>query len=146
MAATTHSPDEPDPGAAPGTVSAEEASREDTYWRRRYRREGYYEPGFDYEDYAPAFCVGYIGYAQYGGEFEDARSWLCANWERIKGDSRLPLCEALQAMRSAWQRFAARYAIRSRRRSAPTLRRASVLQARGEAHALSAEPARSQPA
>jgi hypothetical protein len=146
MAATTPSPDEQDPGAALGTVSAVEASREDAYWRRWHWREGYYEPGFDYEDYAPAFCVGYTGYAQYGGEFEDAQSWLCANWERIKGDSRLPLRDALQAMRSAWQRLAAMHASRSRRRNAPTLRGVSVLHARGEANALNAGPARSQPA
>jgi hypothetical protein len=52
--------------------------------------------------------VGYIGYAQYGGSFEDAETWLCANWMRIKGDSRLELDEARLAMRSAWERLARR--------------------------------------
>ncbi len=83
-------------------------SREDSYWQGVYARERYYRPGLDYEDYAPAYCVGYIGYAQYGGSFDDAEKSLCANWERIKGDSRLTLDIALVAMRAAWDRMASR--------------------------------------
>jgi hypothetical protein len=83
-------------------------AEEDSYWQRAFGGEHYYRPGFDYEDYAPAYCVGYIGHAQYGGEFEDAEKSLCANWLRIKGDSRLTLEEARPAMRAAWNRMAAR--------------------------------------
>jgi len=93
---------------APTAVTCVDAREEDAYWERSYWREGYYKPGLDYEDYAPAYCVGYIGYAQYGGAFEDAETWLCANWMRIKGDSRLELDEARLAMRSAWERLARR--------------------------------------
>jgi hypothetical protein len=89
-----------------------EARREDAYWERSYWRERYVRPDLNYEDYAPAYCVGYIGCAQYGGAFEDAQPWLCANWERIKGDSRLPLKDALLAMRSAWERMASRRDVR----------------------------------
>ena len=60
----------------------------------------------DYEDYAPAYCVGYCGFAQYGGAFEDADKSLCANWVRIKGDSRLSIDEAMQAIRAAWDHAA----------------------------------------
>ena len=75
---------------------------EDAYWNSVYWAQPYYRAGFSYDDYAPAFCVGYIGYAQYGGCFEDAEKSLCANWLRIKGDSRLELDEAMQAVRAAW--------------------------------------------
>ena len=81
---------------------------EDRYWKKRFGYEVYYSPRFEYEDYAPAYCVGYIGYAQYGGEFEDAEKSLCANWLRIKGDSRLTLDQAMPAVRAAWNRMAAR--------------------------------------
>jgi hypothetical protein len=81
-----------------------DAREQDAYWSRSYWLESYYRLEFDYEDYAPAFCVGYIGKAQYGGEFEDARNSLCANWIRIRGDSRLELDEALLAIRAAWDR------------------------------------------
>lgn len=75
---------------------------EDAYWQSVYWGESYYRSEYGYEDYAPAYCVGYIGYAQYGGSFEDAEKSLCANWVRIKGDSRLEIDEALQAIRAAW--------------------------------------------
>ena len=74
----------------------------DAYWQSVYWGESYYRRGYDYDDYAPAYCVGYVGYAQYGGAFDDAEKSLCANWLRIKGASRLSIDEALQAIRAAW--------------------------------------------
>jgi hypothetical protein len=92
-----------------------DAAREDEYWRRAFWCERYYRPGLDYEDYAPAYCVGYIGYAQYGGDYDHAESSLCANWERIKGDSSLTLADARAAMRAAWDRMVGREEPRTRR-------------------------------
>ena len=82
-----------------------DVAREDSYWHAAYSRERYYSPQLDYEDYAPAYCVGYIGFAQYGGTFEDAEKSLWANWERIRGDSRLTFEQARHAMRAAWDRL-----------------------------------------
>jgi hypothetical protein len=79
---------------------------EDAYWQSVYWGEPYYRGDLSYEDYAPAYCVGYIGYAQYGGRYEEAEKSLCANWLRIKGDSRLGLEEAMLAVRAAWQHAA----------------------------------------
>jgi len=93
-------------------ISRQDAQREDAYWHRNFCHERSYRAGLDYEDYAPAYCVGYVGCAQYGGRFDDAERSLCANWERIKGDSRLAPAEAMQAMRAAWDRMA-----RQRRRT-----------------------------
>ena len=89
------------------TVSLAEAQAQDAYWQQAHRRENYYRAGLDYEDYAPAYCVGYAGHAQYGGDFEEAEKSLLSNWVRIKGDSRLSLDEARMAMRAAWDRAAA---------------------------------------
>jgi hypothetical protein len=108
MAATAPDLEDPDSSDGAGVAGRVDAREEDAYWERSYWREVYYRRGLDYEDYAPAYCVGYIGYAQYGGAFEDAETWLCANWIRIKGDSRLGLDEARLAMRSAWERLARR--------------------------------------
>jgi hypothetical protein len=79
-----------------------DAQREDAYWQGAFWSQPFYRADCSYEDYAPAFCAGYIGYAQYGGCFEDAEKSLCANWLRIKGDSRLNLDEAMQAIKAAW--------------------------------------------
>ena len=79
---------------------------EDAYWQSVYWAQPYYRADLGYDDYAPAFCVGYIGYAQYGGKFDDAEKSLCANWVRIKGDSRLSLDDAMLAIRAAWDHAA----------------------------------------
>ena len=79
---------------------------EDAYWQSVYWGEAYYRADCSYDDYAPAYCVGYIGYAQYGGCFDDAEKSLCANWVRIKGDSKLTIDEAMQAIRAAWDHAA----------------------------------------
>jgi len=93
--------DRVEPGAV---MSRREAEQEDAFWQRNFWQERYYCPDFDYEDYAPAYCVGYIGYAQYGGDFADAERSLCANWERVKCDSRLSIEEAMPAIKAAWDR------------------------------------------
>jgi hypothetical protein len=105
MQATTQEFDDELPDR-PTSVSFQEARQEDAYWERTFWQERYYRSELGFEDYAPAYCVGYTGCAQYGGDFADAERSLCANWERIKGDSRLTLDEALPAMRAAWDRMA----------------------------------------
>ena len=79
---------------------------EDAYWQTVFWGEPYYRADLHYEDYAPAYCVGYIGYAQYGGHYDEAEKSLCANWLRIKGDSRLGMEEAMLAVRAAWEHAA----------------------------------------
>jgi len=80
--------------------------REEAYWQSVYWAQPHFRTGLSFEDYAPAYCVGYIGYAQYGGCFDDAEKSLCANWLRIKGDSRLGIQDALPAIRAAWDHAA----------------------------------------
>ena len=80
---------------------------EDLYWSHNYWKQPYFRADYDYEDYAPAYCVGYSGCAQYGGRFEEAEKSLCANFVRIKGDSRLTWEEAIEPIRAAWARVEA---------------------------------------
>lgn len=108
MDSATQEFDTPATGEPVTVLSRDAAAGEDAHWARAHRGERYFNPGLDYEDYAPAYCVGYIGFAQYGGRFEDAERSLFANWVRIKGDSRLPLDVARLAMRAAWDRMAQR--------------------------------------
>ena len=108
MPATQHVLDDCDLADQAPVLGLADARREDEYWQRAFWLERYYSRGLDYEDYAPAYCVGYIGYAQYGGDYHDAEKSLCANWERIKGGSRLSHDAALLAMRAAWNRMADR--------------------------------------
>jgi hypothetical protein len=87
-------------------VSLHDVRKQDAYWQKAHAKERYFRPGLSYDDYAPAYCVGYTGRMQYGGCWEDAEKSLISNWVRIKGDSRLGLEDALLAMRAAWDRVA----------------------------------------
>ena len=117
MPATQAALDDQDIGDERTVLGPVDARAEDAFWRRVFWRERYYSPGLDYEDYAPAYCVGYIGYAQYGGSWDDAEKSLWANWERIKGDSRLSMEDARLAMRAAWDRMACRPAREAARKA-----------------------------
>jgi hypothetical protein len=107
MRATSERPQDDAPEPAP-RVHWHDVREEEAYWQRAFWQERYYRWDRDFEDYAPAYCVGYAGAAQYGGEFAQAQVSLCANWERIRGDSRLSLDEAMPAIRAAWDRMARR--------------------------------------
>jgi hypothetical protein len=88
-------------------VCLKAAQQHDQYWAWAHSRESYFRAGLDYEDYAPAYCVGHVGHQQYGGDFDDAEKSMLSNWLRLKGDSRLSLDEARMAIRAAWDHTAA---------------------------------------
>lgn len=108
MPVTRAALDDPDLDERPAVLRPVNAREEDAFWERAHCSERYFNPGLDYEDYAPAYCVGYIGYAQYGGDYAEAEKSLWANWQRIKGGSRLSVEQARLAMRAAWDRMALR--------------------------------------
>lgn len=74
------------------------------YWRQAYNREPYYEAGRHFEDYGPAYEIGWTGYHAYGGEFDTADRVMATDWTVRKGVSTLPWEQARAASRAAWQR------------------------------------------
>ena len=77
---------------------------EDAHWRRCFRAEAYYRSGLGYDDYGPAFRVGYTGPRRREGRLCDLEDALRRDWEAVKGRSRLEWAEARQAVRAAWER------------------------------------------
>jgi len=78
---------------------------EDTYWRDTYTKEPYYNPSYKYDDYAPAYKLGYMNRANYAGKtYDQAESALRSDWERTKGTSRLAWDDAKHATKAAWHR------------------------------------------
>ena len=78
---------------------------EDAHWRSNYANESYVKPGHGYEDYSPAYQLGYSNRAQYQGKsFEQAETSLASDWERTKGQSRLAWQDAKPAAQAAWHR------------------------------------------
>lgn len=78
---------------------------EDAYWREAHRQEPYYSKQYNYEDYAPAYRVGYSGKAEYQGKsFDDVESNLQSEYDEQRGGSRLGWDRAKDAVRAAWNR------------------------------------------
>lgn len=77
---------------------------EEAYWRDAFRREPYYRTGFTYEDYGPAYRVGYTGPVRRSGDFEHVEPQLKDDFHRVRGRSRLEWEEAREATRAAWRR------------------------------------------
>ena len=79
----------------------------DIYWREAFSHEPYYSTDYTYNDYAPAYRTGYEAAGRYHGQnkrFDDLEPELRANYERIKGNSRLAWENAKDAVRAAWHR------------------------------------------
>ncbi|MEO8160632.1 MAG: hypothetical protein ABI588_04365 [Arenimonas sp.] len=89
-----------------GGKAASEAlnpSGEEQYWRAHYEHEPYRSPSFDYEDYAPAYRLGYENRERFGAQsFEQVENNLAAEWKQAKGESRLDWSDARAAIRAAW--------------------------------------------
>lgn len=74
------------------------------YWREAHTREPYFEEGRHFEDYRPAYEIGWVGYHDYGGEFDTADCVMATDWTVRKGVSSLSWEQARAASRAAWQR------------------------------------------
>jgi hypothetical protein len=90
--------------AGKGVAEGVNPTAEDAYWRDNFVREPYYAMGRSYEDYSPAYRVGYEGRGLYAGSFDDAEPELRRSYETDRGTSRLEWEEARIASRAAWHR------------------------------------------
>jgi uncharacterized protein (TIGR02284 family) len=77
---------------------------ENEYWRDAYTCEPYFEEGRHFEDYRPAYEIGWAGCHDYGGEFDTAECVMATDWTVSKGVSSLSWEQARAASRAAWQR------------------------------------------
>lgn len=88
---------------------------EDAYWRGAHQKEPYFRSENTYDDYAPAYRVGYLGRSTHEGQsFEAAEGDLQAEYDKQRGNSRLPWDKAKDATRAAWNRVEATFRDKSR--------------------------------
>ncbi|WP_009962663.1 hypothetical protein [Verrucomicrobium spinosum] len=74
------------------------------WWRDAYISEPYLDPSLGFEEYLPAYRLGYETYAwQRGTLFEDIEITLENRWEETRGTSRLPWSVAKEAIKSSWR-------------------------------------------
>lgn len=81
-------------------------AREEAYWRENYKREPYYERGYMFDDYLPAYRAGWEGRVQYEGRsFDEVERELERHYRRNRGASQLGWEKNRHAARAAWERF-----------------------------------------
>ena len=62
-----------------------------------------YTPGYTYDDYAPAYALGYNNARRFPN-YDTAEPHFADEWDRVKGTSRLSWDQARTASRSAWDK------------------------------------------
>lgn len=81
-------------------------AKEEQYWRAHFLREPYYERGYTFDDYLPAYRTGWEGRLRYHGRtFEQAERDLQRDYARNRGESLLEWWRNRHAVRAAWERF-----------------------------------------
>jgi hypothetical protein len=78
-------------------------TEEDNYWRSNFQTQSYYTPGYTYDDYAPAYALGYNNARRFP-TYDQAEPHFSDEWNRVKGQSRLSWDQAKLASRSAWDK------------------------------------------
>src|SRR5512132_3956795 len=90
--------------AGKGVGEMIDPTAEDTYWRENYKTRSY-ASGATYDEYQPAYRMGWESSQRYKGHtFDSAESNLKADWERAKGKSKLTWDKAKFAVKDAWDR------------------------------------------
>ena len=79
-------------------------AHEDDYWRNNYQTQSHYTPGYTYDDYQPAYALGYNAKSRYTGSYDQNEMHLADEWNSTKGNSRLSWEQAKAASRAAWDK------------------------------------------
>lgn len=94
-------------GGLAGKAAAESVNptAEDAYWRSTYDREPYYESGRTYDEYRPAYELGWSARDRYQGQdFDAVEPHLARDWGQARASSPLEWETARPATRAAWDR------------------------------------------
>jgi uncharacterized protein (TIGR02284 family) len=98
-------------GGLAGKAAAESVNPtvEEAHWRENYNREPYYRQGRSFDDYAPAYRLGWTARTRYESDWDSAEPQLASEWESARGGSSLGWSDAKPASRAAWDRIDANY-------------------------------------
>lgn len=96
-------------GGLAGKAAAEAVNptEEDAYWRESYHREPYYVGGRSYDQYRPAYELGWSAVGRYEGDFDSIEPRLADDW-RARHATGLAWSDVQPATRAAWERASSR--------------------------------------
>ena len=89
--------------AGKGAAEGVNPTAEDTYWRDNYTKTPGYKADYTYDDYAPAYALGYNNARRFPS-YDLAEPHMADEWDRVKGHSRLSWEQAKAASRAAWDK------------------------------------------
>jgi len=91
-----------------GAAEAVNPTVEHAYWRSEFGKRPYFMQGSAYDQYGPAYQLGWESHASYstkGKTFDEVEADLRRDWDRRHGSSKLTWENAKSAARDAWQRM-----------------------------------------
>jgi len=94
-----------------GAAEKIDPTPEDENWRQNYASQAYIDKSRPFEDYQPAYRLGYESYSRYstaGKTYEEIEVELRDEYERLPRRSTLSWEQARPATRAAWERVAVR--------------------------------------
>ncbi len=91
--------------AGQGAGAVVNPAAEDSYWRGAHDSAPYALTDYTYDDYAPAYRLGYNSRAHSHNTYETSEPQLRSQWESVKGSSPLSWEQAKDATRAAWNRL-----------------------------------------
>jgi hypothetical protein len=97
--------------AGKGVAEAVNPTEEDTYWRQNYASRDYVDRSKKYDDYAPAYRMGWESCCvnvPAGRTFDQVEPDLAREWDSHRGRSGLGWMQARPAARDAWDRAESR--------------------------------------
>lgn len=91
-------------GAAAATaVRSVNPAQYNDHFQKNYATSSYFQPGYDWNDYQPAYEYGYHAYDSHRGRpFDEVEAELGSQWEASREGSRLGWQEAREAVRDGW--------------------------------------------
>lgn len=89
--------------AGKGIATGIDPEAEEAYWQKHYQHESYYQSGYGYDDYGPAYQLGWRLYSP-NQSFESAEKVMSDEWAQGRGSSKLQWHEARDAAKAGWSR------------------------------------------
>lgn len=86
-------------------IQANHEAAQDEFWHDHYHLEAYYVSGRGYDQYRPAYELGWRAALQYPGDFASVMPVLEAQWQRDRGTSLLDWRQVSGAVKAAWERM-----------------------------------------
>ncbi|MEO6076024.1 MAG: hypothetical protein ABIP56_04385 [Dokdonella sp.] len=73
------------------------------HWKENYQNSSHYVAGSQWNDYEPAYKLGYDSHNKYRGRpYNEVENDIARSWEATKGNSSLAWNDAKNAVRDGW--------------------------------------------